>query len=158
MSVEKWVAGAGVGLSWTTCVGTEFTTTSLTAGNAILSSVDIDNSSALDLLADVSVSLASMTTGSGLPYLGVYFYPLNEDGSTYGDGQFGSAAAGPPPTGYYLGSIPAKASNTGVVVGSLRGIWLPPGHGSFVFYNNLGGNTASSGNAAKYRTYNRQVV
>lgn len=156
MSIERWVAGSGVGLTWTGCFSTEIN--SIVSGNAILSSITISNATALDLLCDVSISLGSVTTGSGLPYVGLYFYPLNQDGSTYGDNRFGSSASGPPPTAYYAGAIPAPASTTASVVGMIRSVWLPPGSGRFVLYNNLGVTLASSTNTVSYRTYNLQVV
>jgi hypothetical protein len=156
MATERWIAGSGVGLTWTSCFGTEVN--SVVTGNAIQSSITISNATALDLLCDLSISLGSVTTGSGLPYVGFYFYPLNQDASTYGDGRFGSSAAGPPPTAYYAGAIPAPASTTAVVVGMIRSVWLPPGSGRFVLYNNLGVTLASSSNTIAYRTYNLQVL
>ena len=40
---------------------------SLASGSAILSSQQIDNSTALDLFADLSISLGSVTPGAGAP-------------------------------------------------------------------------------------------
>ena len=156
MATEKLTAGAGVGLTWTSCFGTELN--SLTAGDAVLSSDAIANGTALDMWADISISLGSVTSGAGLPYIGLYFYPLNQDASTYGDGRFGSAAAAVPPTQYYVGSIAVPPSTTGVILGSLRGLWLPPGSGKFVLYNGAGVNLAASANTVAYRTYNRSVA
>ena len=156
MATEKWIAGSGVGLTWTSCFGTEVN--SLASGNAVLSSVAISNASPLDLLCDISISLGSVTSGSAIPFIGFYLYLLNQDGSTYGDGRFGSSAAGPPQTQYYVGSVPVQASTTAAIVGHVRGIWLPPGSAKFVIYNNAGVNLASSSNTVAYRTYNRQVA
>lgn len=156
MATEKWIAGSGVGLTWTSCFSTEVN--SVVTGNAILSGASaITNGTALDLLCDISISLGSITTGAGLPYVGFYIYPLNQDGTTYGDGRFASSAAGPPPTNYYAGAIPAPASTTGVITGMVRGVWLPTGTFKFVLYNNLGATLAGSSNTISYRTYNRQV-
>ena len=156
MAVERWVAGVGIGLTWASCAGSELN--SLSNGNAVQSSVVVTNGTNLDLLCDVSISLGSVASGSGVPFIGLYFYPLNQDGTSYGDGRFGSAAAGPPPTAYFVGSIPVVASVTAVIVGMVRGIWLPPGSGVFTFYNQAGIATAASSNTAKYRTYDRQVA
>src|ERR1700747_3638479 len=100
MATEKWVAGSGQGLTW----GSLDTTTlnSIASGNAILSGTQIDNSSAFDIFCDVEVVLASLAAVAP-NFVGVYFYPLNSDGSTYGDGRFATSAAGPPPASHYVG-------------------------------------------------------
>ena|SRR5271170_7595 len=157
MATEKWIAGSGQGLTWGAAMGAS-DPNSLAAGSAILSSVAITNATALDVFCDVSISLASVTTGAGAPYIGIYRYPLNEDGSSYGDGRFGSAAAGPPPSQYYVGLIPCVPSNTGVITGTIEGIILRPAQFKFVLYNNAGVALASSSNTVDYRTYNRSVA
>ena|SRR5271170_1055497 len=157
MATEKWIAGSGQGLTWGAAMGSS-DPNSLASGNAILSSQQIDNSAAYDVFADLSVSLGSVTPGAGAPYIGFYLYPLNEDGSSYGHGRFGSAAAGPPPSQYYVGSIPCVPSTAGVITGAIRGIILPPGKFKFVLYNLAGGALAASSNAVDYRTYNRSVA
>jgi len=149
---DNWVAGSGVGLTWTAAFGTEFTTTALANGNAILSSVSITNGTALDKYADLSIVLASITPVAP-NFLGIYLYPLNQDGTHYGDGRFGSAAAGPPTAGYYVGAVGLVAA-VGAQYGVLSTIVLPPGTFKFVIYNQAGVSTASSGNTAYYRTYN----
>lgn len=154
MSTEKWIAGSGVGLTWTSLDTTSLN--SIANGSAILSSTQVDNSTAFDIFCDVEVVLASLAAIAP-SYVGVYFYPLNSDASTYGDGRFGSAAAGPPPSQYYVGSCVMVAA-TQAQQGTVRGILLPPAKGKFVLYNQMGVSFASSGNTLKYRTYNRQVV
>ncbi len=153
MSVrEKWT----VNVDWTAAFGTS-TLNSLTNGNALISDVQIDNSTNLDTLMDVSFSLGSLTTGTGVPYIGLYLYPLNQDGSTYGDSRFGSSAAGPPPMDYQVAVNGFAASTTAVLTGCVRGIVLPPGKFKLVLHNGAGANLASSANTVKYRTYNRVV-
>lgn len=156
--VEKWVAGSGVGLTWTAAF-TASTLDTIASGNAILSDLAIANGTPLDIFCDVSVTLASLISGAGVPYIGVYLYPLNSDGSTYGDGRFGSSAAGPPPSTYFVGAVPLVPSVTQVQEGTIRGILLPPGSFKFVAYNLAGATLAGSGgNTCKYRTYNRSLV
>lgn len=155
MATQRWIAGNGVGLSETSCFGTELN--SLVNGNAVLSSDQIDNTSALDTFADISTNLGSVTTGSGAPFIGLYLYVLNEDGSTYGDGNFTSSATGPPPSAYFVGAIPCQVSAAGAIVGTARGILLPPKKLKFVLYNEAGVTLASSGNTVDYVTYNLQV-
>jgi hypothetical protein len=158
MATEKWIAGSGVGLSWTTACGTEITTTAITNGNAILSSVQIDNSSPLDIFCDVSYLAGGTITSLAPNYLGLYLYPLGQDGSTYGDGRFGSAAAGPPPGNYWVGNISFAAAASTTVAGVWTGIILPPGAFKFVLYNQAGASLPASGNVMKYRTYNRSIA
>lgn len=157
MATEKWIGGSGQGLTWGNAF-TGSTLNSIASGNAILSDLQIDNSSAFDIFADVEVVLASITSGAGAPYVGVYFYLLNSDGSTYGDGRFASSAAGPPPSQYFVGAAPLIASLTQAFQATVRGIVLPPGKGKFVLYNQAGVAFASSANTCKYRTYNRSVA
>ncbi len=157
MATEKWTAGSGQGLTWGAAMGSS-DPNSIVSGNAILSTVQIDNSTALDIFADISISLGSVTPGSGAPFIGFYLYPLNEDGSSYGDGRFGSSAAGPPPSQYYVGSIPCVPSTAGVITGTMRGVVLPPGKFKLVIYNGAGVTLASSSNVVDFRTYNRAVA
>lgn len=153
---EKLIAGA---IAWTSCFGSEIN--SLQTGQAVLSSVQIDNATNLDMFMDVSFSFGSITP-TGMPYFGLYFYPLNQDGSTYGDGRFGSAATAVPPQNYYLGFAgvnPAAGVQTGEfnMPGRRSPIILPPGAGKLVLYNSANVTMAASANTVKYRTYNRQI-
>jgi hypothetical protein len=154
MAVENWVAGAGVGLTWTAAFGAE--TNSLASTNAILSSVAITNGTALDIFCDFSISLPSMTP-TGAPYIGVYLYPLNQDGTTYGDGRFGSSTSAVPPSVYSVGNIGIVAA-VGVQTGTLTGIVMPPGTFKFVVYNGSGVALSASAATWKYRTYNISMV
>jgi len=155
MAVERWTGGSGQGLTW----GNAFTPATLNTianGNAIISDLQIDNSTAFDIFSDLSVNTGSITIAAP-NYLGIYLYPLNGDGSTYGDGRFGSAAAGPPSSTYWVGNI-VMPIGAAAAEGTLRGIILPPAKFKFVVYNQLGATlVGSNGNTAVYRTYNRQV-
>ena len=156
MSTEKWIAGSGVGLTWSDAFSTA-TLNSIASGNAILSDVAIANGTALDMFADISIALGSAAFVAPNA-IGVYIYPLNKDGSTYGDGRFGTAAAGPPPRNYFIDNIVLVAA-TQAQTGALTGIVIPPGSFKFVLYNNAGvALVGSSGNTCQYRTYNRQVA
>ena len=153
MAIQKLVTGA---VSWTSCFGTEIN--SLTSNYAILSSVSLSNATNLDLMAEVSVSLGSVTPGSGAPFIGLYIYPLNQDTSSYGDGRFSTAAAGPPPSSYWVGNIPCVPSTAGVITGDTGRFILPLGAFKFVLWNNSGTALASSANTVKYQTTNYQVA
>jgi hypothetical protein len=156
MATEKWVAGSGQGLTW----GDAFSTATLNTianGNAILSDVSITNGTALDMFADVSVLMGSITIAAP-NYIGIYLYPLNKDGSTYGDGRFGTSAAGVPPSPYWVGNI-VMPTGAAASEGTIRGIILPPRTFKFVLYNQLGATLAgSSGNTCQYQTYNRSIA
>ncbi len=156
MATEKWIAGSLQGLTWGSAgFGSEIA--SLVSGNAVMASGAIDNSAALDVFADVSISLGSIATGSGAPSLWLYLFPLNEDGSSYGPGDWSSSAPGPMPSQYYVGAVPCQVSATGAVTGTVGGIALPPGKFKFGLYNLAGATLAASGNAVQMRTYNRSV-
>lgn len=155
MSIEKWIAGAGQGLTWGSAFSTEIN--SIVNGNAILSSVAVTNGTALDIFADLSYVAGGTATTAAPNFLSFYLYPLGEDASTYGDGRFGSSAAGPPPGNYFIGSIGFAAAASTTIAGVVRGIVLPPGTFKFVLYNGSGA-TLDSGPTCKYRTYNRSVA
>lgn len=155
MATERWIGGNLQGLTWGDAFSTA-TLNSIAAGNAILSDLSLVNGTTLDIFADVSIALASAAFVAP-NYIGIYLYPLNKDGSTYGDGRFGTSAAGPPPSNYYVGSIGIVAA-TQAQEGSLSRIILPPGTFKFVLYNQGGVALAASSNTCQYRTYNRQVI
>jgi hypothetical protein len=154
MSVEKWIAGSGVGLTWTSLMTTELN--SIASGNAILGGTAVTNGTALDIFCDFDLVLASLA--AVVPnFVGIYLYPLNADGSTYGDSRFGSSAAGPPPSNYSVGSIGIVAA-TQAQTGTLLRVVMPPGTWKPVVYNQAGVAFASSANTLKYRTYNRAIA
>lgn len=157
MATEKWIAGSGAGLTWTDAF-TASTLNSIVNNNAILSDLQIDNSTALDMFADVSMNFGSISLLSP-GYAGLYLYPLNKDGTTYGDGRFGTSAVGPPASCYWVGNVIVPIGASAASEGTVRGIVLPPGKFKFVIHNQLGSTLAgSAGNTCQYRTYNRAVV
>src|ERR1039458_8319634 len=154
MATQKWIAGSGQGFTWGDAFSTA-TLNSIVSGNAILSDVVIANQTALDVYADVSIALASAAFAGAGACIGVSLYPLNKDASTYGDGKYGTSAAGP--AAYLVGTIPLVAA-TQAQEGTLLGIVLPPGTFKFVLTNSGGVALASSGNTCQYRTYNFAVA
>jgi hypothetical protein len=160
MATERYVAGS-LAASYTSAgFGTEIN--SLANGYTVAAGTAINNSTALDVFADFSISLGSVSgTSAGAPFLGLYLLPLNEDGTTYGDGAFSTVAVANtlvlPFGNYYAGSIPAIPSSTGVIVGTIRGIIMPIASFKFAIYNQSGVTLASGSNVLDYRTYNRQV-
>ena len=150
--VSAWLAGQGVGLSWTSHMSTELN--SIASGNAILASADITNGTGLDRYMDVSVVLASAVwpNTAGLN-ISLHLYPLSDDATHYGDGKFTSSVAGPPNIAP-CAVIPLIINVTQAQYGQATGIVIPPGTFRLVLCNNGGVALASSGNTVKYRTYN----
>jgi hypothetical protein len=154
-----WVAGNGVGFTWTTAInGSDLA--SLANGSTVLSSVaDIANQTNLDLYADISVR---MTVGSATPpagsYLGLFLAALLDDGSTYGDGSMtsgGTITHVPPYAPVGIIALESAAATT-LLAGFIQGIIVPPGSFRLALYNNSGAAlSATAGNCiVKYRTYN----
>ncbi len=158
-SRTAWVAGNGVGFTWTTAInGSDLA--SLANGSTVLSSVaDIANQTNLDIYADISVRLtvASATPPAG-SYLGLFLVVLLDDGSTYGDGTMtsGSTITRAPPFAP-IGIVPLESA-TGITLlaGVIQGAVIPPGSFRFALYNNSGAALhATAGNSVvRYRTYN----
>lgn len=159
MSTIKLVAGAQSGFA--SLMTTELN--SLASGNAVLGSTAIANATNLDLEIEFSFTTGGSITTTGSPFMGLFLYPLNGDGTTYGDGRFGSAATGPPPSNYYIGAAgmaAASGTQTGTFGTPFLGTRAPLPAGTFkpVFYNAGGVTLSSSGNILYYRTINRSVA
>jgi hypothetical protein len=152
-----WAAGNGVGLTWTTLINSA-DLASMANGKTVLSSVaDIANGTNLDQFMDVSAScaIASSTIAAGAT-LAFWIYALNEDGSTYGDGQLTSGTpASVTPTFPSSGTMPlvAAASQT-TLLGFIQGIIIPPGSFRVAMQNSSGFSFTSGTQTVKYRTYN----
>lgn len=150
MSKTLWIAGAGAGLTWTSCFSTEVN--SLANGSVAVGATVISNGTALDQTADLSFSVTGTTAATGSPYLGFYIMPLNQDGTTYGDGTASGTVA--PAINYLFANIFVPNSITAAaLVGNVTGFQIPPGSFKFAVVNGTGNALASSGNTIKYRTY-----
>ena len=119
---------------------------SLAAGSCAVSSTVYDNTTTLYTDAWVSCSLPTLATGAGAPTLDIYILPLNQDGSTYGDGTVSGTVA--PSAAYYVGSITWAASlASGTQVGSIQlPTGMPPTEFKLAVVNNIGNALAASGN------------
>jgi hypothetical protein len=164
MATERWIAGSGVGLTWTACFTPASDINSLANGNAMLSaSAGITNGTSLDIFADVSFLAGAAVTTVVPAYLGLYLYPLGQDGSTYGDGRFtgsggAGGTAGPPPGNYAIGNAAFAAAASTTIACVWSKIVLVPGTFKFLIYNQSGVALPASGNLCLYRTYNRSVA
>jgi len=156
-SRTAWTAGNGVGFTWTTAINSADMASMATANSVVSSVADIANQTNLDQFADISFSLAiasnTIVAGANIAF---WICELNQDGSTYGDGQFtnGTAAAKTPtfpPCGVF--PLVAAASQT-TLVGTCLGIILPPGSFRFAMQNNSGFALTAGTQTVKYRVYN----
>lgn len=128
---------------------------SLASGGGALGSTVIANSTNLDLFMDLSfvVTVGGTTTPNSV--IQIYLLPLNQDGSTYGDGYASGATL--PAIGYQAGFINVKSGVTSAstVTGTIIGAQLAPGDYKVVFANMLGvALNATASLTCKYRTYN----
>lgn len=139
------------GGAWTSLITSTTILNSLAGGNAILTDLDITNGSTLDRFMDLSLQIGSAPyTGSGAN-IAFYLYPLNDDGTHYGDGRFTSATTGPPI--YSPCAIIPIPQATGTAWGESVGAIIPPGTFRVVIMNNAGTTIAATANSIKYRTY-----
>lgn len=159
-SRTAWTAGNGQGLTWGTLINSA-DMASMTNSQSVLSSVaDIANGTNLDQFMDISAVLAisssTIVAGANLAY---WLYALQEDGSTYGDGQLtaGTAASKTPAFApcAVMGLV-AAASQT-ALVGFSQGIIIPPGSFRVAIQNNSGFTLTSGTQTVKYRTYNQNL-
>lgn len=155
-----WVAGNGVGLSWTTAINSADLASMATAKTVLSSVSDIANGTNLDQFMDVSVrcAIASSTVAVGASF-GLWIYCLLDDGSTYGDGQFtaGTPATLTPtfPPCRVINLVAAAAQTT--LVGIAKGILIPPGSFRLALQNNSGFTLTAGTQTVKYRTYNQNL-
>jgi len=150
-AIAKWNTPS----AWTALTFTAADLNSLASGGGALSTAAIANSTGLDLKMDVSwvVTVGGTTVAASL--ITIFSLPLNQDGSTYGDG-YASSTTTLPAAGYAVGSIAPKVGITSgnTITGIIPFIDLPPGDVKLAFGNNL--TVALSSTAAltlKYRTY-----
>lgn len=154
MTVETWLVGT-TQAAYTNGFGSEIN--SLAAGNAVLSTVIFDNSANGDTHCMLSFSLGSYTTGVG-SLISVFAYPLNQDGSTYGDGRFASSTTALPATTSQLSALNTIDSVTQVQTGGiLYPVPIPFSKFKLVLYNGSNsGALASGSNTVAIRTMNLQ--
>jgi len=134
--------------AWAAAFGTEVN--SLAAGSFALSSVIIDNTTNLFTDGWISLALGAVATGAGAPSLDFYLLPLNQDGTTYGDGTAsGTVLPGP---AYYIGSVTWAASLASAAQTGQMNIpsGIPPNKFKLGVVNNIGNALAASGNTISF--------
>lgn len=126
--------------SFTNALTTELN--SLADGSSTAASSAIDNSTNLDLFADVSAILGSINPTATSARIDVHLVPRLGDGSTYAD--IGAATV--------VATIPVTTGSAAKNLGTI-GIRIPPGHYKLAVTNRTGVTLAASGNTVSYRTY-----
>jgi hypothetical protein len=151
-STTRWV----VDTAYSAAAFTAGELNSLASGGFALSTTNIANSTNLDQYCQVSFIVTVGGTTVVGSYLTIYALPLNQDGSTYGDGQASSTSV-QPAASYAQKSVGVKVgvASGGTVTGTFEPFLIPPGDFKLAFANNL--QVALSGTASltlKYRTFN----
>lgn len=157
-SRTAWVAGNGVGFTWTTAIASA-NMASLANGSSVMDSTDISNQSNLDIFADISISLliASSTIASGAN-IALWLYALNQDGTTYGDNHLTTSGAAVTPSASPIAVVPCFAAATQTaIIGQAIGIIIPPGTFRWAMQNNSGFALTAGTQTIKYRTYNTNL-
>lgn len=161
-SKTAWVSGNGQGLAnWSarTVLFGSADLTSLADSKSVLSSATaIDNGTNLDQYMDISVEI---TVGSSTPragaYIGIWIAYLQQDGSTYGDGQLtaGTPATYQPPW-QPVATIPLSNQAMTLMAGQQNGILLLPQKFLLICYNftNVTFSATAGNNVVAYKTYN----
>lgn len=154
-STTRWV----IDTNWTSVSFTSGDLNSLANGGCAVSTAAIANGTALDIYADVSAIVTVGGTTTATSFLTLFVLPLQQDGSTYGDGSASSSSV-QPVASYLVGSCMVKSGVTsGSTVTALwRQIVLPPGNFVFALGNNLGvALNATAALTMKYRSYDENL-
>lgn len=160
MATEELIAGNQS--TYASLMTTELN--SLASGSAVYGGTTIANGTNVDLFAEFSFTSGGSITPTGAPFLALYLYPLNGDGTTYGDGRFAAATAAQPPSNYYRGFCGLVAS-AGTAVGTFAipgtsNFFIPLPRGTFrpVLYNGSGVALSASGNILYWRSTNLTIA
>ena len=141
--------------AWTSISFTAGDLNSLASGGGALGSTVISNSSGLDLYVDVSLIVTVGGTTVAASYLSLFLLPLQQDGSTYGDGYASSSSSQPVLS--YLGqtcNVKVGVTSGNTVQAMFQQMPMVPGDYKVALGNNLSvalNSTASL--TLKYRTY-----
>lgn len=124
---------------------------SLANGQVCALSSEIDNSTNKYLLADVVVSLASLTISSTTAFVVVYFVPA-VDGTNYGD--WASGAVGNYHSQYLASTLLVRNVSSAATRTIARMVPVPVGVFKVALLNQCGTALPSSGNTVALRYYN----
>lgn len=133
--MAKWTASAG----W---VANTITLNSVANNATALASTDITNGTSLEIYADVSLILGSITPAAA-GYMELHLRGLMHDGTNYPDVV----------TSGTLVATSALSSGASIKYVLFRGILVPPGTFRWGIVNRAGVTLAGSGNALQHRLY-----
>lgn len=159
MASAKLIYGTTTGSTWTDAGFTASDFNSRANGSVVVAATALDNDSALDLGAEVSFSFEVGGTTTTASRFDLYILPLNQDGTTYGDGQ--STGTTVPALTYLAGTcyVRTGVTATNAVVGTFPAVALPAADFKFAIVNNAGAALDSTAAAAvKYRTVNLNLA
>ncbi len=121
---------------------------SLANGSFVLASTAIDNSTNLDLWAELSGTIEVGGTTTATSFLALWLLPRNRDGTTYGDGTANGSNL--PSSAFWVTSIGPKvgvtSGNAGII--TFPRVPLPRGNFKWGISNHLGAALDSTANAA----------
>ncbi len=153
-----WTSGNGAGApGWTAAFATsDFTGAQPTTGQTVLSTVTIDNGTALDQFMDVSIVQSISTSNIAVrANISLWIVPLAADGTTYTPALTAGTASSNSLPGEPICVIPIFVSNSQTsMTGHCTGIIIPPGRFKLAEQNNTGWTYTSGTQVHNYRTYN----
>lgn len=134
-------AGTLLTHTWTNLGFTASDFNSLANGSFVLATTALTNQDDLDLLMEVSFSVEVGGTTTASSFLSLYMMPLNQDGTTYGDGTPSGTAMPSPSYLWDTVSVRSGVTSGNAVVGTFPN-WpylpIPPGTFKLGIGNNLG--------------------
>lgn len=155
--IAKLSYGA-TGSAWTAAGFTVADFNSRANGSVVVATSTLDNDAGLDTEAEVSFTLEVGGTTTVNSRLDLYILPLNQDGTTLGDGAVTGTTV---PAGSYMVAtclVRRDITAGNVVTGTFPRVPLPAADFRFAIVNNTG--AALDGTAAatvSYRTINRNL-
>jgi hypothetical protein len=148
--------------AWVPAFGSEIN--ALPASDSVLSSIAFDNTVATlgtpDQFMDISFvgALAAAQTLGTSAGLSFFFYQLQGDNVTYGDGRATATASAFSPLLMPIGGIPFQSgSGITALAGGITGFVLPPRKFALVMVNLTTFPLAASGNSCWISTYRQNV-
>lgn len=150
----KQAAGfGGSGLTWVDAGFTASDFNSRGSGSVVVAATAITNGTDLDVLVDVSFQFEVGGTTTSGSYAQLYLLPLQQDGSTYGDGVATGTTLPAPQYARQVAYVKPSVTSGNAVHGMFEGVTVPPGSYKFAVAQVMGAALDSTAAAAvKYRT------
>jgi hypothetical protein len=156
-SIAKLTYGATTS-TWTSAGFTASDFNSRASGSVVVAATAIDQDTNLDLDVEVSFTFEVGGTTTTASRFDLYIMPLNQDATTYGDGQ--STGTTVPSQTYWAASCLVRTGVTSgnAVVGTFPRVPMPAADFKFAIANITGSALDATAAAdVKYRTVNRNL-